>query len=180
VANNPERTTYPLPAVVIHWIVALCVFGLIPVGVIMSRMDEGPLQDSLFSVHQSIGVLVFVLVIARLAIRASGKMPPPAAALTPFERVASQSAHLALNILLLLTPIIGWLGVSAYGAKVSVFGLFSLPSPLAKDEALSDQIFAVHLACGILIGIVVVAHVVGAIVHAVRRDGVNERMIPHR
>jgi cytochrome b561 len=177
-ATKTAREKYSLPAVAVHWIVALCVFGLIPVGLLMSRMDESPTQDRLFSLHESVGVLVFFLMILRLALRFVGHTPPPAAVLTPFERIASRSTHGTLIVLLLITPIVGWLGVSAFGADVTFFGLFNLPSPLAKDEALSDQIFAVHLGCAILIGILVVAHITGAVVHAVRRDGVNERMRP--
>ena len=176
--NSGARTTYPALAVAIHWITALCIFALVPVGVYMANMKEGPEQDRLFFWHESFGVLVLALTIVRLGWKAAGGMPKPAAVLTSFERVASQSAHGILYVLLLLTPIVGWLGVSAFGGDVDVFGLFTLPAILAKDEALSDEIFNVHLACAILIVLVVVAHVMGAIVHGMRGDGVNQRMLP--
>jgi cytochrome b561 len=176
---GPDQS-YPSLAIAIHWFTALCVFGLIPVGLLMANLDEGPTQDRLFSMHESIGLLVFALTVVRLAWKAAGGLPKPAEVLTPFERVASQTAHGLLYLLLLITPVIGWLGVGAFGGDVDVFGLFTLPSILAKDEVLSDQIFNVHLACGILIVLVVIAHVVGAIVHGMRGDGVVQRMSPSR
>jgi cytochrome b561 len=171
---------YPAPMIAIHWFTALCVFGLIPVGLIMANMDDGPMQDRLFSLHESFGVLVFALTIVRLVWKATGRLPKPAAVLTPFERIASRSAHGILYVLLLFTPIVGWLGVSAFGAEAGVFGLFTLPGLLAKDEDLADRIFNVHLGAAILIAIVALAHVIGAVVHAVRRDGVMLRMAPGR
>jgi cytochrome b561 len=173
-----QSEIYPTPMIAIHWFTALCVFGLIPVGLIMANMDDGPMQDRLFFFHESIGVLVFALTIVRLVWKSTGRLPKPAAVLTPFERIASRSAHGILYGLLLFTPIVGWLGISAFGAEVSVFGLFKLPALLAKDEDLADRIFNVHLGAAILIGFVVLAHVVGAVVHAVRRDGVMLRMVP--
>ena len=31
----------------IHWITALCVLGIIPGGILMTHMEEGPLQDQI-------------------------------------------------------------------------------------------------------------------------------------
>ena len=179
-ANEDGVTHYPLGAIVIHWFTALCVFGLIPVGVFMANMDEGPAQDRVFTMHESFGVLVLALTIARLVWKALGGLPKPAAVLTPFERMASQSAQGLLYVLLLIAPVIGWLGAGAYGLDVDLFGLFSLPTILAKDEVLGDQIFNVHRACAILIVLVTTAHIVGAIVHKMRDDGVMQRMLPRR
>ena len=171
---------YPTPVIAIHWIVAVCVVGLVPAGFLISRLDEGSVQETVSAAHQSVGVLVLLLTLLRLAFRASGRMPEPSAVLTPFERVAARVTHFSLYALLIVGPLVGWLGVSAYGEDVSFFGLFRLPAVIAKDEGLSDQIFAVHLACGILIMLAVVAHVVAAFVHNVRDDGVMERMLPDR
>ena len=169
---------YSTPVIAIHWIVAACVVGLVPAGFLISRLDEGSVQETVSAAHQSVGVLVLLLTLLRLAFRASGRMPEPSAVLTPFERVAARVTHFSLYALLIVGPLVGWLGVSAYGEDVSFFGLFRLPALIAKDEGLSDQIFAVHLACGILIMLAVVAHVVAAFVHNVRDDGVMERMLP--
>lgn len=174
-ASEPK---YPTLVIVIHWFVALCVFGLLPAGVVLARLDYGPTQERLFFVHSSVGLLVLALTLLRLGLRVAGRMPPPAAVLTPFERMASRTAHLSLYVLLLLTPFVGFLGANTYGEDVSFFGLFRVPALLAKDESLSDQVFAVHMACAILITLVVIAHIVGAVVHKLRHDGVNERMLP--
>jgi cytochrome b561 len=177
-ARPVQPLTYSPLAIAIHWIVASCVVVLVPVGLIMSRMDESPAEDRLLLLHESFGILVLALTIVLIGMRMAGRLPDSVEALTPFERFASRMAHTTLYFLLILTPLIGWLGVSAYGETVSLFGLVNLPSLLVKDEPLSDEIFAVHLACALLIVFVVIAHVLGAIVHGVRRDGVVQRMRP--
>ena len=176
--KSDARLDYPLPAIALHWLTALLIFALIPVGLYMADMKDGPARDRLVFWHESFGALVLALAIVRIVWKFAGGMPKPAAVLTGFERVASQSAHGLLYLLLILTPIVGWLGASAYGDDVDVFGLVTLPALLAKDEVLSDQIFNVHLACALLIVLVTLAHVTGAIVHAMRHDGVNQRMLP--
>ena len=169
---------YSTMAIAVHWVAALCIFGLVPAGFLISRLDEGQLQVTVSATHQSVGLFVLFLTVLRLVLRAAGRMPPPYEELTPFERVASRVTHFSLYVLLIVSPIIGWLGVNAYGEDVSFFGLFKMPTLIAKNEEFSDQIFAVHLACGILIVLAVVAHVVAAFVHNVRDDGVMDRMLP--
>ena len=53
----------------LHWIIAACVIGLIPAGVIMHRLPEGALQNRLFDLHRATGVLVLLLVIFRVIAR---------------------------------------------------------------------------------------------------------------
>lgn len=174
----PKR--YPPIAIAIHWIVAICVACLVPAGFLVARLDEGPVQEGVSAAHQSVGALVLLLMLLRLALRGARRMPQAATVLTPFERATARVAHASLYILLVLAPLIGWAGVNAYGEDVSFFGLFNLPRLIGKDEAASDEIFAVHLACGVLITLVVIAHVVAAFVHKMRDDGVMERMLPDR
>ncbi len=173
-----KASRYSRLSIAIHWIVAVCVAGMIPGGFLVSRLDEGPMQETVSSVHQSVGVLILFLMLVRLVILALGRLPAPSEALTPMERVASRVTHFSLYALLVLGPVIGWLGVNAYGEDVSFFGLFKLPVLTGKDEPFSEELFAVHLACGILIALAVVAHVVASFVHKLRDDGVMERMLP--
>lgn len=175
-----QAPAYRAPEKFVHWFVALCALALVPIGLVMMRIGEGPTQDRLYFLHTSFGAVVLALMIVRVGLKAAGRMPPPSAVLTPFERRASQGAHLALYALLIATPMAGWLGVSAFGAQPNVFDLFSLPALTGKNEALSHRLFAAHLAGAILIALVALLHIAGALVHARRRDGVLSRMLPGR
>ena len=82
------RTTYSKTAKWLHWLVALIVTGLIPVGVTMTNIKEGPLQDRLYVLHESFGVTSLTLMLLRLAVRLRAG-PAPAPLLTPLEGSAA-------------------------------------------------------------------------------------------
>jgi hypothetical protein len=97
--------------------------------------------------------------------------------LAPLERIASSLVHHLLYILLLAVALLGWAGVSAYGAR-DVFGLFSIPPLLPANQALGETILWVHAAAALLMVSLVAAHIGGALMHGfIKHDGVINRMI---
>lgn len=175
----PFAGRYRWPARLMHWLIALIVLGMIPVGIIMGRIDGGPLQDRLFFLHEAFGFLVLLLVLARLAYRITHRPPPLPSSVPPWQRVAAEVVHVALYVLLIAQPIAGWLGANAFGASVSVFGLFDLPALVAKSDALADRILTVHTYIGFTIAGLLVIHIGAALMHGiVMKDGVLQRMWP--
>jgi cytochrome b561 len=163
----------------LHWVMALLVLGLIPAGVVMVNIGEGAVQNLLFDLHRSTGVLVFALALARVCVRIARGAPAPAAGLTPFERVASAFVHYALYALLLAMPVIGWLMTSAYRVDVSVFWLFTLPHLVPQDEALFKIFQRAHFAGGAAMALLVLLHVGATLKHTlIDRDTVLWRMLP--
>jgi cytochrome b561 len=163
----------------LHWSVAACVMTAIPVGLIMMRMAPGDEQNSLFNLHRSLGMLILVLMVMRTVYRLMSGAPASEPTLTVFQRAASQSMHQMLYLLLLAQPVVGWAASSAYGASISMFGLYQVPALLAKDEALSKQLIEVHNLLGLVIAGLVALHVAAALYHRfIRHDGVMQRMLP--
>ena len=162
-----------------HWITALCVLALIPVGIVMDRLPEGQLQNRLFDLHRSTGILVLGLALIRVIARQLFGTPAPAETLTNLERIASTAAHHCLLILLFAMPLIGWASMSAYRAEVSVFGLFTLPHILPQNDAVYKVLSTAHWILGWLMASIIAAHVGGALMHGfIKRDGVLNRMLP--
>jgi cytochrome b561 len=174
--------SYSASAKVMHWFVAAAVIFLLAEGPIMKRLvPEGPVRERLYDVHEAFGALVLIVMVIRLIRRAAFGVPAPEPDLSPLETRASLGAQHALYLLLFVMTLLGWAGTNAYGDPVSLFGLFSFPFILGKNEALSDQIFVWHLACGILIAAIVALHAAGALYHAlIKHDGVLRRMLPGR
>jgi len=166
-------------AKVLHWMVAACVLFMIPVGIIMGNLPQGDLQNSLYNLHRSFGVLVLALMLIRLAYRIIAGTPPAEPTLSAFQRVLSGFVHGTLYVLLIAQPILGWVATSAYGAAIWVFGLFQLPPVVEKNEALAEQLYAVHDIMGFTIAGLLVLHIGAALYHYfIRRDGVLQRMLP--
>lgn len=178
--NASENQGYSAPAKWLHWLIAPIVLAMIPVGAIMDDLPHGALQDRLFFLHESFGLTVLALMIARVATRLRGA-PPPAASLSRAERIIAAATHHAIYLLLALTPVLGWLALSAYGLRPAFFGLFEPPALLAKDEPLSKLLFSAHGLAGFTLAALIALHLLGvARHHFVKRDGVVQRMLPGR
>jgi len=163
----------------LHWLTALMILFIIPAGIVMTNVGPGKLQNTLYDLHRSFGVLVFVIALARVLVRIARGAPGPAAGLTAFERVASTVVHYTLYALLIAMPLIGWLMTSAYRVDVSVFGLFTLPHVVAQDEATYKILQRLHFIGGLTMTLLVLAHLAGVIKHTfISRDTVLWRMLP--
>jgi cytochrome b561 len=175
-----NRPRYSFASKVLHWLVALGVLALIVIGVTMKFfLPEGAFRDQLYTLHEAIGACVLMAMALRLASRLIFGVPAPLATIGPIERRGSLTAQYALYALLFIVPILGWAGTNAYGDPVSVFGLFSFPVIMGKDEALSDRIFTFHLIGAITIAAIATLHIGAALYHyLIKRDRLIHRMLP--
>lgn len=180
--SAPAPLAYSGTQKLLHWLIALLIFGMIPVGLYMTERGEATkfdaLTNTLYTWHKSIGFVVLLLVLARIWIRKRHGAPAPVSTLTPFERFASDAAHKALYVLMVLVPLLGWAAVSAYPARGVLFGL-SLPPIMPENQALAGLLFKLHEAAAIGLALVMAAHIGAAFMHLiVKKDGVFRRMLP--
>lgn len=177
-ADGPEAPGYTLTARALHWAAAALVLTMVPVGVVIANEWGGTLQDPLYSLHKSIGALLIPLMVARLAYRLTHRPPSLPDDIPSIQQLAAQVMHWALYALLIVQPLLGWAGTSAYPAPVPVFGLFELPALIAPNRALSGQLLSLHGLVGFAIAALAAAHIGAALFHHfVRRDRVLLRMI---
>ena len=180
---------HPWSLRVIHWLVALCVLGLVPVGMLIEGYQKevveavdarfgGGTFNTVYDLHKSVGLTVLGLMVLRVVVRATLPTPAYHPPLTPFERAGSRIVHTLLYLLLILTPIVGWVGVSAFPAPAPWFFLVDLRLPIAADRELSETLLHdVHAPLAWLIVLLAAAHVLAVLKHRfVNRDGVMRRM----
>jgi cytochrome b561 len=169
---------YTVTARVLHWVTALMIVLMIPLGVIISNDWGGPLQETLYGLHESIGTLLIPLVLTRLVYRlANPPLPLPDEIPAP-QRFAAHVTHVGLYTLLVAQPLIGWIATSAYGAPITVLGVFALPPIAPENHAFAKQLSALHGLVGFAIAGLVAAHIGAALYHhVVRKDRILMRMI---
>ncbi|MEO1206075.1 MAG: cytochrome b [Pseudomonadota bacterium] len=182
--------TYSTVAMVLHWLIAFAIIGLISAGVWMVDAIKVPeTQGQAFVVyqwHKSFGLTVLVLSFARLAWRFVKPPPPLPVGMSGFERTAAAISHTAFYILMIGMPLLGWAMVSAspLGLPTIVFGLFEWPhitylSNLEDKKPVEDALKTAHMAGGYLLAGLLVLHVGAALKHHfVNKDGVLARMVP--
>ncbi len=132
----------------------------------------------LYNLHESLGVVVFVMALARIVYRRLHPPPPLPPDTPPLIHLCAHVTHVALYALLLLMPIIGFLATNAWGFPLSLFGVLPLPSPIGKDEALAQWLSLFHWCGAIAIILLIGGHLGGVVYHTfIRRDGLLKRMI---
>lgn len=178
----PQIQKYPAGWRVLHWVMALMVLALIPIGLWMASRAEadiwGDLTDTLFSWHKAIGFSVLLLMILRIAVKIRLKSPPYPDHIPRNLQIAAKSLHHLIYILLVVTPLFGWAGVTAYPALVTLGG-YHLPGMpfVPEDKELAATLFYIHGWLAITLSVLIAGHIAAAFRHMLRKDGIVRRMI---
>lgn len=175
--NSARR--YGLLSILLHWGVALAVFGLFGLGLWMVGLDY---YSSWYrrapDLHKGIGILLFLAMLLRLLWRFVSPPPPALANYSALTRVGAALAHGLLYLGLFALMFSGYLISTADGRAIEVFGWFSVPATLSGLEGQEDIAGVVHLwlAWG-LIGLVVVHALAAFKHHFIDRDATLSRML---
>lgn len=175
-----EPRYHPI-AQALHWLIALSVVGLIIAGLII-RYDLISKPDRLFLalVHISVGLTVLALMALRLIYRLSRTPPDLPGTIAPHERILAAIGHWSFYALLFAMPVFGVLFVEGAGHPVKWFGLFALPQFIGKNKAISHDFAFLHFWGGILLIVVLIAHVGAVLLHETRGQKILRRMMPVR
>lgn len=173
------NTHYTRTAKSLHWLMALIIIGLVPLGLYMHELPVSPRKLQLYSWHKWAGVTVFVLLLVRVAWRLTHQPPALPGQTTALQRLAAHAGHLGLYLLMLATPVSGWLMSSAKGYQTVWFGVLPIPDLVGKDKALGDALAELHEFLAWTLVVLIVVHVAAALKHHfIDRDDVLVRMLP--
>ena len=135
--STPQH--YGQLSITLHWLMLLLFVGVYACIEIKGLMPRGGHLRSLFlGLHGVFGLSIFALVWVRLLARRLAPRPPIAPALPAWQTGMSHLMHTMLYILMIATPLLAWLLLSAEGKPMPYFGFF-LPSPIAVDPSLAKQ-----------------------------------------
>jgi cytochrome b561 len=187
-SNTVETTSGPIEvysstARTFHWLIVVLLAVQIPIGVYMAYRGNDlniwdALTNQLYSSHKLIGVIIFAVVVLRLAYRLIAGPPPPEPTIEPWHRTCSTLNHLALYALLLIVPVLGYVSVAMYPA-LRIFDSFNLPALVAPDRDMYNVVIKWHVYGVIALGALIALHVAAALYHyVVRQDNVMGRMLP--
>ena len=134
---------YGLVTRVLHWTMAVAIFGMFALGLWMVGLDYySPYYNSAPDLHRSIGIILLIALTFRFVWRLVNPKPDDSE-LSPLERKASQVVHWGFYPLLFALMISGYLISTPDGRPIDVFGLFSVPS-LIQSKGLEDTAGFVH------------------------------------
>jgi cytochrome b561 len=141
----PQR--YAKLSITLHWLMLALFAGVYACIEIKGLLPRGHiLKGPLLGTHALFGMAIFALVWVRLLGRLKPRPPilprPPA-----WQTALAHMTHLALYVLMIATPMLAWLMLSAAGKPIPYFG-FSLPSPIALDPEMAKQFKEWHELIG--------------------------------
>jgi cytochrome b561 len=175
--NTEER--WGSVSIGLHWtIAALILLVQVPAGLTMEAVGRGALQDALYNIHKTNGLVIFTLAVIRLAWRWSHPVPALPADLPTWQATTARVTHALLYLLLFAMPISGFLYTALGGFPVPFFGLYDLARLIPENKPASEVFKLVHLTLQYVLYAVAALHVAGALQHHfVRRDGILKRML---
>src|SRR5580658_1334217 len=165
----------------LHWLTVLLVFVMFALGIAMVYLvpdSEAALSHRLYNTHESLGIVILVVMLLRLLRRLLHPPGPLPQRVPRVFHVVGHANHMLLYILLLVQPVIGLLRDNADGFQVAWFEILPVPLLIGKHPALANTLAATHWYGALLIALLIGAHIGGALFHAlIRRDGVLQRML---
>lgn len=179
-AHTAAPAAYPAFHRLLHWLTALFVLTTIPAGLIM--VQEGlprSLGDALFLFHKNIGVVILLLVLARLVWRATHTVPPLPASVAHAQALVAHLVHGLLYLLLIGMAVSGYVRVAAGGFPLEALDALGLPRLAPRSDPLAERASDIHNLLRYPLIALIALHLAGALYHGlVRRDGVLSRMLP--
>ncbi len=174
-----RKVRYDLPAIALHWAIALLVIVLLIMGYTMVDTPKGsPGRAVYFNLHKSLGVLAGVLILLRLGWRLAHPVPPLPIGTSCLMARAAQCSHCLLYLCMVLQPATGYLSSSFNKYGVKFFG-FALPYWAWEDKHLRELFMTYHQMIALAFIVLIAVHVLAACKHfLIDRDQVFWRMLP--
>ena len=177
-AESGAALSYDRVGKTFHWaVVVLVTFQFITALLLPHIKLDTPL-DTTINLHFNVGLLILVVMAARLAHR--WKRPVRVAPDTApgWEQALALATHRLFYAILLIGPFLGWAAASAHGVAVKLLGLAALP-PLAPRKAAWGFVAGdIHgYAMWTLLALIGVHAAAALYHHLVRHDNVLRRML---
>jgi cytochrome b561 len=173
-----SATRYTLPAIALHWLLALMILGAFGFGLYMTDLPFSPARLKLYNWHKWAGVTILALTVLRLLWRLSHRPPAPPA-MPAWQQQAYKATHGLMYALFFAVPLAGWVYSSASGFPVVVFGVLPLPDLVAPDKAMAEDLKSVHAGLALALGAAIALHLAAVVQHQfIHKDGLLSRMLP--
>lgn len=176
--SRDTKERYGVVSRLLHWGMALLVIW--QVLKLFDRINDGQhwVGEVLVPWHISIGVLIGVLVIVRIAwaLRNNDNRPP--APPPPTLGMLARAGHIALYVCLVLMPLTGIAIMVGNGYGLEAFGIQLVSRSDTGIPWMATIGGAIHSPLAWLLVLLVIGHAGAALWHGfVRKDGVLQRML---
>ncbi|MCC6720514.1 MAG: cytochrome b [Acetobacteraceae bacterium] len=173
------QARYVAPVRWLHWLTAGSILVVLVAGIWMTKFEpaDEALKLRLYNIHESFGVAIFVMTLARLVVRWRNPPPPLPDDLPALMKLAALANHVALYVLLIVQPTIGFLATNAWGFPLHWFGVVPIPAPVGLNVPLAEALSLLHWLGAMAMLVLLAMHIAAVVFHSfIRRDEIWDRM----
>ena len=162
ITNNV--TEYGLISKIFHWLTAAVLFLQVPLGFYLVDLDFGEKRITFESIHVTLGVFIFYIVLARLIYKVFNPTPKLGSSIFPGQRLVAKLNHFFLYISILIITISGAFKKLFNGEMLDIF---FLSFEIKDNFDLAELFYDIHIVSNYtLIGLISL-HILAVIVHKV-------------
>ncbi|PJI92165.1 cytochrome b561 [Yoonia maricola] len=182
-STTQQSTTYGTVTKTFHWLTALLILTVIPLGAIANRLpyetnEQLAFKAQLFSFHKTLGVIIFVVALARIIWALTQTKPASLHPERKVETMLAELVHWLLYISLVAVPLTGWIHHAATEGFAPLLLPISQELPFVpNDESIANVFAGLHWVWSkIMIGAILL-HIAGALKHhIIDKDTTLRRM----
>jgi cytochrome b561 len=180
-APAPAETAnrYTRMAIWLHWLVALAILGQVALGWYVDDIPRNtPARAWWVNFHKSIGLTLALLILFRLYWRWSHEPPALPLWMPGWRRFGANLSHWGLYACMVIMPLSGYIASNFSKWGVKYFNAIQLPPWGVDDKQIYAFFNGTHVVTSYVFVALIVVHVISALHHAMRRDGILQRMWP--
>ena len=175
--NSASR--YGSISIALHWLMLLLIAAVYACIELRGNFPKGSdIREGLKTWHFMLGLSVLVLVVFRAVARFTSVVPRIQPDPPNWQSLFAKLMHVALYVLMIGMPLMGWLTLSAEGKVVTFFGLH-LPQLVGESKSVANWAKEFHETGGTIGYFLIGLHAAAALFHHyVVRDNTLRRMLP--
>ena len=160
---------------IMHWVVAFFLIFMFFDGVIMNHvLKESANRQFIVDIHKSFGIVTLLLVIFRLFVRLSSKIPEYVDLSKPFK-IAAKLTHCALYLVMITVSLSGFI-VMMSREKIMIFGV-EIPKLFSVPKALLEISHFIHVNLPYFLAGIVSLHLFAVLYHHfIKKDKIWEKI----
>lgn len=176
--SSEQPSRYTRIAIALHWVLAIGLVYQLWLGVWMGDIPKTPpgLRAEWFNWHKSTGLVLGLLIVLRGFWRLTHRPPALPDSLPVWQTLAAHVNHALLYVCMVAMPVSGFLGSSFTTYPIKFFGA-PLPRLWEASAGMKEFFSTLHTGSSYVFMAAIAVHLLAALWHVVRRDGIAKRML---
>ena len=155
-------TEYGFISKVFHWLSAAVLIIQIPLGFYLVDMDFGDKRLTVESIHVTLGLSIFYLILFRLLYKTLNPTPRLQNSLFPGQKIIAKLNHIFLYVSILVITISGALKKLFNGEELDMF-FFNLE--IKDNFELAEIFYEIHIVGNYTLIALISLHIFAVIIH---------------